>query len=175
MTETLQLADAARAGRRHGFVQRRHVARKAGVQLAAGELQRMAIVELGQGRLVDVDDAHVVEQQDDAVVELVERGGQPVADGRRGAVVGDVGVANGTGRRHLRQRRDGAESGALDKGGVEHGGPFSRTSRSSRSREVRKARISCEVKMAWRRCGIFTAPHPQSRDARAGCHSRRPR
>ena len=57
-----------------------------------------------------------------------EIGGEPVADRRRDAVVGDARVANGTDRRRLERRRDGAKSGALDLAlggsGVEHDWPF---------------------------------------------------
>ena len=61
-------------------MERRDVAGEPSAQLVADPLQRVQIVELDLGGVVDVDDAGAFEQHDDPVVELVEGAGEPLPD-----------------------------------------------------------------------------------------------
>jgi hypothetical protein len=88
LAERQQAAHAAQRRIAHRLVQRCDVARQLGAQLAAEQLQRVALIQLDAGGVVDVDDVRAVEQEDDAVVELVQRRGKPVPHGLRHALAG---------------------------------------------------------------------------------------
>ena len=169
-----RVSEPAHAARRRPPSRPRGAARRRAPGGRAARCRRSCsgwqIVELDLGGVVDVDDAHAVEKHDDAVVELVERGGEPVADRRRRASA------------RARRRADGLVQEATCREGFGSRERFTwrclsgcRCERSSHGPRLRSRRPAWEVKKACAAvCNIHIRAH--NRVVRsAAVHPRRPR